>query len=62
MKKHCLFLRRIRTHAFFTGTRRKRHNDYFDISTSVLQSRPILFEDEWRYIDYIEDADENPNN
>ena len=34
------------------------YNDYFDISTSVLRFRLMLFEEEWRYIDSIEDATE----
>ena len=32
------------------------YNYYFDISISVLRFRPILFEEEWRFIDSIEDV------
>ena len=32
------------------------YNDYFDISTTVLRFPPILYEDEWRFIDSIKDA------
>ena len=31
------------------------YNEYFDILTSVLRFRPILFQEEWSFIDSIED-------
>ena len=40
---------------FALGHEKRGHNEYFDITTSVLGLRPILFEDEWRAIDSIED-------